>query len=336
MRRLPGLKRIASLFAGAALVCWCFTAGAPARAQGLAPTGTIWMISGRSLARLEAQPGTKPLVREFFASSSDSVIVDGAPDASSTGLAAQRALSFASYQTMRERLAAPDVPHLVVLDLERWPQTPAIEQGNVALYYRLAGELAHRDGLALVATPSPNLVRTHAPRPWPSFTAYLESGLIGQIAKHADVFEVQAQDFERSTALYADFVATAADQARLANPNIIVIAGLSTNPGGRPVPAAQLYRDVAAARGHVQGFWLNIPARSLACPRCGIPHPGIAAGLLQRLSRESLPAVPAPAIPAHACSRFLLASGRAPTVPAGPQCPLRRLRCGSTQARLPW
>ena len=300
MRRRSAWPRLAAAVASATLAAGSLLpAVAYAGAQPPPASGTIWMISGRSLERLAAFPGTEPLVQEFFASGSDSILVDGDGRSPILALPAQRAVSYASYQTLRRRLTPSGTASLVVLDLEHWPQTPAVEQRDPALYYRLAGELLHQDGLALVAAPSPNIVSARVAANWPSYTAFLASGLIGRIAKSADVFEVQAQGFERSTALYTDFVAAAADQARRANPHVTVIAGLSTNPDGRPVPAAQLYHDVRAARGHVDGFWLNIPARSPACPRCGTPHAGVAAKLLRRLSRQTpvVPSAPPPGLP---------------------------------------
>ena len=256
------------------------------------------MIGVRSLDRLGAVPGSGPLIAKFF-TGRHSILV-GNPQGGHRALSARPSRSFASYQSLKRDLAAMppsrDGP-FVILDLERWPQTPSREQASPVRYYRLAAKMARSRGLKLVATPSSNLVPPWRTELLPPFTSYLMSGIIAQVARSADIFEVQAQGFERSTALYREFVAAAADQARDANSHVSVIAGLSTNPGGRGVPATQLYRDMVAVRPYVDGFWLNIPKRSRACPRCGVPRPEIAAELLRRLMRDGAfrPGAPEPA-----------------------------------------
>ena len=246
----------------------------------------VWLITLRSLRRLTALPGSDAAVRTFFGAQRYSILVGG-PHSRYPSLPARRSLAFGSYRSMHSGVASSAAPRVVILDLERWSQTPPGEQRQPARYYRLAGRLARRKGLLLVATPSSNLVEPWPVRFIPAYASYLQSGLVGEVAKAADVFEVQAQGFERQTALYKEFVATAADQARDANPRVTVIAGLSTNPGGRGVPAIQLYRDALAARPYVDGFWLNIPAKSAACRRCGVARPEIALELLRKLMHEN-------------------------------------------------
>ena len=281
-------RRIAFAIAGAAALL-SSVAAAPQMLRAAAPSpdpGMIWMISAQALERLAAQPGGGPLVRRFFDAGRHSILV-GLPRAYPTPSTALRSTSFASYQAMRAEFGrgGRSLSRVVVLDLEHWPQTPQQEQRSPGLYYRLAGDLARRRGVTLIATPSPNLVQALAGE-GPVYERYLKSGLIGTIAASTDVFEVQAQGLERNTGLYASFVAQAADQARDANPKVLVIAGLSTNPGGHAVSPVLLYRDVRATRSVVDGFWLNIPARSSACPRCGVPRPRAAVELLRRLARE--------------------------------------------------
>lgn len=261
------------------------TETASAADQPVSRSGMIWMITLRSLHRLSALPGSGELVKTFFSSDRYSILVGG-PHSRFPALSAQRSQAFGSYQSLRSGVKGSGSPRLVILDLEHWAQTPLSEQRHPARYYRLAARLARRKGLLLVATPSANLVRPWPVRVVPAYTSYLKSGLVAQVAKSADIFEVQAQGFERNTALYKEFVSAAADQAHDANPRIVVIAGLSTNPGGRAIPAAQLYRDAVAARPYVDGFWLNIPERSSACRRCGVARPQIALELLHRLMHQ--------------------------------------------------
>lgn|GEM_PF-975095 len=283
--------RVLQAFVAAAAGIGMVLQGVPAGAQQPAPprAGLVWIIGLHSLQRLRAVPGSQALIRTFFSAGRYSILVGGA-HGSVPALHAKRSPAFGSYQTLKVALARrlPDGSgtRLVILDLEHWSLTPRIEQRHPARYYRLAFRTAKRKGFLLLATPSANLVRARSSPSVPGFTAFLRSGLIGRVARTAAIVEVQAQGFERSTSLYRQFVQDAADQARDANPHVAVIAGLSTNPGGRGVPAAQLRRDALAVRPYVDGFWLNIPRRSRACPRCGVARPDIAAGLLVELMRD--------------------------------------------------
>lgn len=289
-------------FARSGLLALALTLGwaMPARAaRPLMPhRGMVWLITVRSLDRLRSVPGSRGVVRLFFSGGPNSILVGG-PRSRFPDLAASHSQAYGSYRSLRLGLAATRGPRLVVLDLENWAATPRREQISPAAYYARAARYARRHGFILVATPSSNLVPPWSGPLLPSFTSYLVSGLVGQVAKSADIFEVQAQGFERSTNLYAAFVAAAAAQAREANPRVSVIAGLSTNPGGRGVPAAQLYRDAVAVRPYVDGFWLNIPARSWTCRSCGVARPDIGAQLLERLShhRAFWPGAPARSAP---------------------------------------
>ena len=65
----------------------------------------------------------------------------------------------------------------------------------------------------------------------------------------------RAQQFEREPATYRDFVEACAAQAREANPDVDVIAGLSARAG---VTSAQLFAAWDAARDVVDGYYLSI------------------------------------------------------------------------------
>jgi hypothetical protein len=97
---------------------------------------------------------------------------------------------------------------------------------------------------------------------------FLDLNLAGQMAQAADYVELQSQSLERNTATYSRFVHTAASQARAANPQVKVLAGLSTNPSGPPVSVEQLIAAYNATRSTVDGYWLNIPSPGPYCRRC--------------------------------------------------------------------
>jgi hypothetical protein len=113
------------------------------------------------------------------------------------------------------------------------------------------------------------------------------------------MIDIQAQGSEANLSRFTSFVKEAAAQARGANPHVIVLAGISTNPSGELVSGAQFTSFYNAVRADVNGYWLNIPAQGTACPKCGTPQPKVAArrpaALLARhpqvpLSRSSVAA----------------------------------------------
>jgi hypothetical protein len=172
----------------------------------------------------------------------------------------------------------------IVYDLEDWSFSPPIEQQNPVASTTAAAALVHQSGLELIATPATDLVNVLSPGSSDKYASYLTLG-IPAAAQDADVFEIQAQGSEMNEATYAAFVTVAAQAARLANPKVMVLAGLSTNPNGQQVTAQELYADVQATRNVVDGYWLNIPAGGPYCPNCGTPQPGVAVGLLQMLQQ---------------------------------------------------
>jgi hypothetical protein len=95
-------------------------------------------------------------------------------------------------------------------------------------------------------------------------TAFLRCGLPAAAALAAPVLEVQAAPEERDTARMSTFVAACARQARAANPQVAVLATLSTDPLGHPVTGRQLARAAAALRPWVQGIQLNLSRSSVS------------------------------------------------------------------------
>lgn len=135
--------------------------------------------------------------------------------------------------------------------------------------------LAHQFGLKLAAAPAVDLVnselrkirRFHLSR----YSAFLNLKIPKKVGSYADLYEIQAQGSEMDPELYRSFVERASQQARQSNQNLIVLAGLSTNPNGQKVTAEMLYQDFKAVKSDVNGYWLNVPAGGPWCPRCGKP-----------------------------------------------------------------
>ncbi|MFJ1706946.1 hypothetical protein [Kitasatospora sp. NPDC088346] len=272
--------------------------GAPDRPQpspSPAPSATTtaavsWIVSGRTLGRLLAtDPTGRTTARSF--DTPDAYVLTGDGDwAVPDGWHSTPTASFDSYAALEAALRGNRLdPRIkaVLYDNEHWPQTPAAEQTDPVRYDRMAADLVHRHHLLFIAAPATNLVDALRPGTGAgAFDTFLSLGLAGDIARHADVLDLQAQGAEDNPALFASFVTAATAQARRANPRIKVIAGLSTNPSGRAVGAAQIDRAARAVRAIVDGYWLNDPAASAACPGCTGPYPRTALDTLRRLGQE--------------------------------------------------
>jgi hypothetical protein len=188
---------------------------------------------------------------------------------------------FASAAQLVQEVSAglPAGTYGVLYDPEAWPFTPRAEQADpVAAAWR-ARRVAHAHGLSLFVAPALNLASAQPGR-GDRWVKFLRAGLAGHLARAADVIVLQAQSLERDTATYTAFVRAAAHQARVANPGVRVLAGLSTNPPGPAVTADHLAAAVLATRRVVSGYWLNIPGPGPRCPTCNNPRPELARQLL--------------------------------------------------------
>jgi hypothetical protein len=162
----------------------------------------------------------------------------------------------------------------VVYDPEDWRATPLRERQNLATYFHRFGVLGHSYGWRVIITPHPDLTMVpHAPcaaRTGESeIDAFLRCDLIGAAARYADVVEVQAQGLEGDTAASRSFVEGAAAQARLANPQVQVIAGLTT---GSRNTAAQMYAAWNSVRDSVDGYYLSISGNARVATALSFLH----------------------------------------------------------------
>lgn len=169
----------------------------------------------------------------------------------------------------------------MLYDPEAWSFTPADEQRDPVTAAARAAAVAHAHGLRLIVAPGLNLTTVLDPAGQPRWRTFLSLHLAGQLARAADVIELQAQSLERDTVAYASFVRTATSQAIAANPGIAVLAGLSTNPPGAPVDGQHLAAAIRATRSAVAGYWLNIPGPGARCPTCQAARPDIAIQVLR-------------------------------------------------------
>lgn len=98
----------------------------------------------------------------------------------------------------------------------------------------------------------------HAPRAGETReSAYLRSGIVEVSAAGADAVETQAQTLQRDPAAYRAFVAATAGLAREVDPDVRMLAGLSTHPG-YPATPRMLLDAWASVRDVVDGHYLSL------------------------------------------------------------------------------
>jgi hypothetical protein len=222
-----------------------------------------WMLTRAALSQMVTDPTVRT---QLEASQVYEILQPGQRPLATVG--AIPVVTFSAVGDLEQAVTGSQLPagtHAVLYDPEVWPYTPAAEQRNPAQAARQALDIAYAHGLKLIVTPALNLA-TVQPSSGPRWQQFLHLGLAGAIAKATDVIELQAQSLERQAGTYAEFVRAATAQARAANPQVSVLAGLSTNPPGAPVSSQQLVAAIRATSGIVAGYWLNIPGRGPRCP----------------------------------------------------------------------
>jgi hypothetical protein len=292
--------RLAAVSAGAAvLIAGCTSAGttqstvpAPSTLSSSLPASTPsagirWLIAASAISKLDdiADPA---VVARYLDGAQTTIVTSRTIPDFLAGWHVHFALDTRSLQEIRLAIAGTLSPRitLILYDPEHWSFTPIAQQSAVGTATRTAASIAHGAGRELIVAPATNLAQKMAPGE-STADAFMQTNDLGKVAVSADWVEIQAQGLERNPERYAAYINDALRQIRLANPNAVVYAGLSTNPSGPPVDAAELVEDVRLTSSTVSGYWLNIPSPGTACPRCGQPQPQIALGLLESLDRGS-------------------------------------------------
>jgi hypothetical protein len=150
----------------------------------------------------------------------------------------------------------------VMYDPEGWDSTPLPEQRDPARYAELFARLAHAHGYVVIVTPHPSLVSVPGAACGQRAgetqeAAYVRCRIAEEVARYADIYETQAQALERDPGAYRDFVARTAAQARSANPDVVVLSGLSTAPGYVATPH-MLYAAWDSVKDVVDGHYLSL------------------------------------------------------------------------------
>lgn len=175
-------------------------------------------------------------------------------------------------QMVAEHQVPKDI-RAVLYDNERFPDTPLVEQQDPLLYDQKVAQLA-------------------AAEHWVSICDLIEPDRLPARERSDPAAEVPpctviglntVQQSERQPTRYAALVARALSLVHRVRPSAPVLAGLSANPRGGPVSAAELAADIRATHALVQGYWLNVPSPGVGCPSCGLPDPSRMADALEQL-----------------------------------------------------
>jgi hypothetical protein len=169
---------------------------------------------------------------------------------------------------------------VAMYDPEGWDETPLRERRHPIRYIEKFARLAHANGYVAMVTPHPGLVSVPGAEcgregAESEVDAYLRCRIAERTARYADVYETQAQAMENNPQAYRAFVVATAEQAREANPQVVVLSGLSTSPG-YPATDQMLYAAWRSVADVVDGHYL-----SLARQR----YPGTAAAFLAEVAR---------------------------------------------------
>jgi hypothetical protein len=296
------------LLVGAPVLAAILTAATPAApAQAATPatapsTAPKWMIGRSAIDLINKDLGTDTLTIHAFDSSSTDEMGTAQKGAvtqpTATYYAYGPATSASSFLYAVQHKAVPAGTTYVVYDNESWSMTPSDEQANPGMYMAEFVAAAHRYGYKAILAPSVDLEKDMPcyKRSDSAWNNYLTDCDLPRLAAeaHPDVYEIQAQRYEDDTTADTDcgcyrwFVDQAAKTAASIVPGLDIRAGLASNQDGTVSTAQALYTDTVNTRGAVDGYWLNVPVQSSACPKCSVSgDPQVAAGYLEMLGYSS-------------------------------------------------
>lgn len=170
--------------------------------------------------------------------------------------------SFASAITDRAILSG----RTAIFDPETWIYTPKYEVANPVKYEVLAGRLARAHGIHLIYTPQ------GPPRP-------LLDAQYRAIAPFASVIELQSQYQQNDPVSFKREVQHDLAIIRAVNPRVEVLAGLATDPGGKPASVSDMVASYTGVASLVEGIQLNLARwrapRGKGCSSKGCPSIGV-------------------------------------------------------------
>jgi hypothetical protein len=241
---------------------------------------TNWIISNEGYKQLQSVNASTKLLNTLFNHTS-TYFVGATTNPFPQATTIETFDSYATFLSAVQNKQIASNVKAILYDDEDWVLSPLNEQQSPVNYAQKAANLAHNHNLKLIFTPAVDLTQILAPGSSNRYSAFIGLDILGRAAPYVDVIEIQAQGAQ-GTSEYATFVKQAVAQIDKVKHGRI-FAGMSSEPDGRYVSVTQLKSDYNATNGSVNGYWLNIPKKSVACPGCGTGNPQIALTYLQSL-----------------------------------------------------
>jgi hypothetical protein len=256
------------------LVALSTTTGAADVPRGGSPG--IWMATRVNVETLAGSD--RDLTAQFF-DDPDALVLEGWGGATT-------AMGWASVVAFEQDLAAgviPDSVRLVMYDPEAWAHTPLQEQQDPATWMHRFAFLARNAGYRVMMTPHPGLVTVPGAvcakaEDEGVVAAFLRCRIPEVAGATADVVDLQLQGLETNPAAYRRAFVTAAEQVRGADPDVEVLAHLTT---ALATDANVLFSAWRSVDDVADGFYLGMPGRI---------RPKVALGFLHMVSVTSRPA----------------------------------------------
>jgi hypothetical protein len=136
------------------------------------------------------------------------------------------------------------------------------ELTHIAEAHEQACALLHSRGLQVITFPANDIVWKTPPVPRrDQYLAFIQRGITGLAARHADVVGVQSQGLSADAKAFASYIRAARDQARKGNAGIPFFGGLATERLGTLISASQMYAAYLAASDLCDGYWINVNRR---------------------------------------------------------------------------
>ncbi len=229
--------------------------GAILRLPSAPPGDQVWMATPRTIERIQR---LDPGIAKLFFGRSTSYALNGGWGSATPAFAWASEAAFE--RDLRRDRIAPEIT-TVMYDPEEWDATPLNEQQHPIEAMQAFASAARSAGYRVVLTPHPNLVgvpgaECQARSNETMQAAFLRCGILAAAAEEADVVEIQTQFLEGHTQIYAAAVRGLTRQARAVNPDVVVLAGLSTR---FTLDARTLLTAWVAVRNVVDGHYLAIP-----------------------------------------------------------------------------
>lgn len=222
-----------------------------------------WVFYNEDLNRLStADPGL--MARILASPAAYSLIGAGAGSVRPEAIPTEKFFSYADFASALQSGTILPNAKAVLYDPENWAATPVNEQQDPMRYMRLFGETALGHGFPAILAPGRDLTNvsggTCTKSAGETLTqAYLRCGL-ASAAAYVPIFIIQGAPVETDLGQFKQLVQQAAAQARAANPNVIVLVTLSTDPGGVLVSSAVITQAARTALPYVQGLLPNSTA----------------------------------------------------------------------------